>query len=59
MYARLVQMLAGTPYPLQFTTAEDVVRKLRERKSAAELARVREILVITEHAYGPLSLIHT
>jgi len=54
MYARLVQMLAGTPYPLQFTTAEDVVRKLRERKSAAELARVREILVITEQAYGAI-----
>jgi Xaa-Pro dipeptidase len=54
MYARLTQMLAGTPYAANFTSAENVVRRLRERKTATELARIRRIVAITEQAYAEL-----
>lgn len=51
MYARLVQMLAGTPFALNIVSAEDVVRRLRERKSAEELALIKAITAVTERAY--------
>jgi Xaa-Pro aminopeptidase len=52
MYARLTQMLAGTPYASGFSSAEGVLRRLRERKTATELARIRRAVDVTEQAYA-------
>ena len=54
MYARLAQMLSGTPYVNRFVSAEDVSRKLRERKTAAELERIRTAIRLTQQAYAEL-----
>ncbi len=54
MYARLAQVLAGTPYAGRFASAEDVVRKLRERKTASELERIRAAIALTQQAYAEL-----
>lgn len=54
MYAKLAQLLAGTPYPARFTSAEDVVRRLRERKSTTERARVQTAIARTHDLYAKL-----
>lgn len=54
MYARLTRLLAGAPYPAQFVSAEDVVRRLRERKSPRELERIRRAIDVTRHVYDEL-----
>ncbi len=54
MYAKLAQLLAGTPFPSRFTSAENVARRLRERKSQAELARITQTIRLTEKLYGQL-----
>ena len=51
MYAKLVQMLGDTPYPSRFTSAEGIVRRLRERKSVAEVARIRTAVAKTQQVY--------
>lgn len=54
MYAKLGELLAGTPYPGRFTTAENVARRLRERKSPSELARIRKTIGVTEQLYAKI-----
>ncbi len=54
MYARLTRLLAGTPYAAQFVSAEDVVRRLRERKSSRELERIRRAVDVTQQVYDEL-----
>ncbi|MCL5998514.1 MAG: M24 family metallopeptidase [Chloroflexi bacterium] len=54
MYARLTQMLAGTPYPTNFSSAEGIVRRLRERKTASELERIKTAINITERVYADI-----
>jgi Xaa-Pro aminopeptidase len=54
MYARLTRLLAGTPYAAQFVSAEDVVRRLRERKSPREVERIRRAIDATQRVYEEL-----
>jgi Xaa-Pro aminopeptidase len=54
MYARLTQMLAGTPYPTNFTSAESIVRRLRERKTATELGRIKTVVGLTQKVFGEI-----
>ena len=54
MYARLAQLLAGTAYAARFTSAEDVVRRLREQKSPQELERIRAAVDATQQVYDEL-----
>ena len=54
MYARLTQILTGTPYAANLVSAEGIVRRLRERKTATELERIRTIVGITEQVYAEL-----
>ena len=54
MYAKLATLLAGTPFPGRFTSAENVARRLRERKSPAELSRIRHTIGLTEQLYAQL-----
>jgi Xaa-Pro aminopeptidase len=54
MYAHLTQILAGTPYATNIVSAENIVRRLRERKTSNELARIRNVTQITEQVYAEL-----
>ncbi len=54
MYARFTQILAGTPYVNNIVSAEGIVRRLRERKTATELARVKTVVKLTEEVYAEL-----
>ena len=54
MYAKLTQILAGTPYAGNLVSAEGVLRRLRERKTQTELARVKTVVGITEQVYAEL-----
>ena len=51
MYARLISMLGDTPYAARFTSADGVVRRLRERKSASEIARIKTTIEKTQQVY--------
>lgn len=52
MYLRLMQMFADTPFANKFVSADGVSRRLRERKSASELSRIRTICKATEEVYA-------
>ena len=54
MYARLTQILAGTPHATKFVSAENIVRRLRERKTASECERIKAAVAITEQVYAEL-----
>jgi Xaa-Pro aminopeptidase len=54
MYARLTQILAGAPYTAHFASAEAITRRLRERKTATELTRIRSAIAHTEQVYAEL-----
>ena len=54
MYARLTQILAGTPYATNFVSAENIVRRLRERKTPTEQERIKRVTQITEQVYAEL-----
>ncbi len=51
MYARLVQLLGDTPYPSRFVSADGIVRRLRERKSETEVARIKIAVAKTQQVY--------
>ncbi len=53
MWLKLRDML-GTPHADRIVSAEDIVRRLRERKSPAEIARIRETVKLTEQLYEML-----
>jgi Xaa-Pro dipeptidase len=50
MWLRL-RTLLGEKYAGRFVSAEDITRKLRERKSPAEVARIRAAIAATETFY--------
>ncbi len=54
MYARLSQMLAGTPFASSFVSAEPIARRLRERKTPTEVERIRRVTQITQQVYADL-----
>ena len=54
MYARLVQLLGDTPFPARFVSADGIVRRLRERKSEAEVARIRTAVAKTQAVYNAI-----
>ncbi len=51
MYELLVEYLKGTPYAGRFVSAEAVVGALRGRKTADEIARIREAIRVAEDIY--------
>ena len=54
MYARLTQILSGTPYVTNIVSSENIVRRLRERKTSTEIARIKAATQITEQVYADL-----
>ena len=54
MYARLIQFLGDTAHASHFTSADGIVRRLRERKSANEVKRIKETIDKTEQVYEML-----
>ncbi len=53
MFLKLGKLL-GDPYASRFVSAEGVVRRLRERKSSAEVERIRATIRLTEAVYAEL-----
>lgn len=53
MFLKLSELL-GEKYAARFTSGEGVARRLRERKSPAEVARIRETVRLTEAVYREL-----
>ena len=51
MYEFLKEYLAGTPYTDRIVSAEPVINALRGRKTAAELARIKKAVEITEEIF--------
>ena len=51
MYLKLQQILEGTPYAERLQSAERVNAALRGRKSATEVARVRQAVATTEELF--------
>jgi Xaa-Pro aminopeptidase len=48
MYSNLCKILKDTPYPERFVPAEEIIRKLRGRKTNEELARIRRAVAEAE-----------
>lgn len=55
MYLALVESLQGTPYAERFTSAESIVARVRGRKSAGEVQRIRAAVQITEGIFDHLT----
>jgi Xaa-Pro dipeptidase len=51
MYRGLQQHLEGTIYADRLVSAEDVIARLRGRKSASEVARIRQAIATTEQLF--------
>ncbi len=51
-YLKLLELLQGTDYPARLVPAEEVIAKLRGRKSAEELRRLREACRVTLDIYA-------
>jgi Xaa-Pro aminopeptidase len=51
----LQQLLAGTPYLDRLTSAAPLLARLRGRKSAAEVDRIRRAVAVTEQVVGLLT----
>jgi Xaa-Pro aminopeptidase len=51
MYGILLEYLDGTPYADRLVSAEPVISALRGRKTAAEQARIRRAIEITDEIY--------
>lgn len=52
MYLQLIEALARTPYRQRLVSAAPVIGPLRSRKSAAELARMRRAIELTEELFA-------
>jgi Xaa-Pro aminopeptidase len=52
MYQNLLDTLQGTPFAGRLTSAEGIIRTLRGRKTAAELALIRAAIATTEQIYA-------
>lgn len=57
VYMLLQEAVAGTPWAGRFISAEPIVSRVRGRKSAAEVARIREAVRITEEMFDKLTTI--
>jgi Xaa-Pro aminopeptidase len=53
MFLKLSELL-GPPFVDRFASAEGIARRLRERKSPAEVAKIKETILITEAVYKEL-----
>jgi Xaa-Pro aminopeptidase len=53
MWLKLRDLL-GEPYANRFVSGEGIARRLRERKSPAEIARIRSTIKLTEQMYEAL-----
>jgi Xaa-Pro aminopeptidase len=53
MFLKLSELL-GPPFVDRFVSAEGIARRLRERKSPAEVAKIKETILITEAVYKEL-----
>lgn len=51
LYLLLEDMLAGTPYQSRLAPADEIPAKVRARKSATELARIRQAVRTTERIW--------
>jgi Xaa-Pro aminopeptidase len=51
MYEFLKEYLAGTPYADRLVSAEPIINAMRGRKTAAELARIRKAVEITDEIF--------
>jgi Xaa-Pro aminopeptidase len=47
MYLQLMQYLQGTPYSDKLLSSEKIINKLRGRKSAGEIARIKNAIMLT------------
>ncbi len=47
MYLQLLQYLQGTPYAARLKSSENIINKLRGRKSAGEIERIKKAINIT------------
>jgi Xaa-Pro aminopeptidase len=52
MYRSLKEMLGGTDFERRFVSAEDIIARLRGRKTKTELDRIRKAVQITEKIYS-------
>lgn len=52
MYLQLVKALRETPYPSRFISSEPLVSRLRSRKTAMELRRMRQAIQETEELFA-------
>lgn len=55
LYLSLRRYLEGTPYADRFTSSENIVAKLRGRKSPEELRRIRTAIAMTEEIFARIS----
>jgi Xaa-Pro aminopeptidase len=54
MFSLLLKYLANTPYATRLISAEDIIGALRGRKSAGELAYIRQAIMSTEEIFAEL-----
>ncbi|MFX1482304.1 MAG: M24 family metallopeptidase [Promethearchaeota archaeon] len=52
MHKLLLDNLKNTPYSNRLISAENLIRKLRGRKTPEEVSRIRKAIEITEHIFG-------
>ena len=55
MYLRLCRLLAGTPYPERFVSAEPATMKIRGRKSSAEIELIKDAIATTMDLFQELT----
>jgi len=55
MYLTLVKLLQGTGYEKKLTSAENIISKLRGRKSPEEIRRIEEAIKLTEEIFEKVS----
>lgn len=55
MYLQLVDALKGTPFVDRLVSAAPIVGPLRSRKTATELARMRQAIAITEELFAQVT----
>ena len=54
-YLKLLELLDGTDYPARFISSENIISKLRGRKSAEEVRRIKKAIDVTLEIYGKVA----
>jgi len=54
-YLKLLALLEGTDYPARFISSENIISKLRGRKSAEEVRRIKRAIDVTLEIYGKVA----